>query len=132
MLEAFGYFKLCIFVCNRYQLPERLGRYLVSIANQYSIVSSSNMRATFSLLNTGPARKLLLEKAMVASLAVHNAFEIINPEFFSLKDNSFNLLGTYCIRGLIYLGMYKKAAFMLSVKECLKLLSIMFDYAMYT
>ncbi len=35
-LESFELYKLCLIVCNRYQMTERVGRYLVSIANKYS------------------------------------------------------------------------------------------------
>jgi hypothetical protein len=35
-LESFELYKLCIIVCNRYKLRERIGRYLVSIAHKYS------------------------------------------------------------------------------------------------
>lgn len=35
-LEEFKCYKLCIFVCNRYKLADKLGRYLVSLAASYS------------------------------------------------------------------------------------------------
>ena len=35
-LETFELYKLCLIVCNRYSLIDRVGRYLVSIANKYS------------------------------------------------------------------------------------------------
>lgn len=122
---------MCIFVCNRYNMPDRLGRYLVSIAHQYSIVSGSSMKATFNLLSAGELRKSLLEKAVIACVAIHNAFEIINPEFFSLNSSFENALGKYCVKGLLYLGMYKKAVFMMSAANCLNVLRLMFDYNMY-
>lgn len=131
-LESFGYYRMCIFVCNRYNMPERLGRYLVSIANQYSTISGSSMKATFNLLSPGEMRKSLLERAVVASVAIHNAFEIINPEFFSLNEHLENALGKHCVKGLLYLGMYKKAVFMMSIENCLQLLRLMFDWSMYT
>jgi hypothetical protein len=31
-LETFKIYKLCIFVCNRYKLSQRLGRYVLSLA----------------------------------------------------------------------------------------------------
>ena len=37
-LESFELYKLCIIVCNRYKLRDRIGRYLVSIAYKYSIL----------------------------------------------------------------------------------------------
>jgi hypothetical protein len=73
------------------------------------------MRATFNLLTPSEARKSLLERAIIASVAIHNAFEIINPEFFCLNVEYVNRLGRYCVEGLLYLGMYKKAVFMMSL-----------------
>ena len=35
-LEQFELYKLCLIVCNRYKLKERVGRYLVSIGHKYS------------------------------------------------------------------------------------------------
>ena len=35
-LESFELYKLCLIVCNRYKLTDRVGRYLVSIAQKYS------------------------------------------------------------------------------------------------
>lgn len=32
ILETFKVYKLCIFVCNRYKLSQRLGRYVLSLA----------------------------------------------------------------------------------------------------
>jgi hypothetical protein len=38
-LESFELYKLCLIVCNRYSLIDRVGRYLVSIASKYSNLS---------------------------------------------------------------------------------------------
>lgn len=35
-LEHYQLFMLCLLICNRYSLKERVGRYLVSIGNKYS------------------------------------------------------------------------------------------------
>lgn len=36
ILEEFKAYKLCIFVCNKFKLATKLGRYLVSVASEYS------------------------------------------------------------------------------------------------
>ena len=36
VLENYELFKLNIFICNRYQLADRIGHYLASIAHRYS------------------------------------------------------------------------------------------------
>lgn len=73
-LESFRIYKLCIFVCNRYHLPSKLGRYLASIALKYSLNANSNMTITPSLLAPNPHRKSELEKGILASIALHTIF----------------------------------------------------------
>lgn len=74
ILEAFKVYKLCIFVCNRYRLPHRLGRYLVSISHRYSYLSNENSSINSQYLIPGPVRNKILENAYIASLALHNVF----------------------------------------------------------
>jgi hypothetical protein len=38
-LESFKIYKLCIFVCNRYHMPSKLGRYIASMMLRYSITA---------------------------------------------------------------------------------------------
>lgn len=130
-LESAGFAKLCIFVCNRYSLPERLGRYIVSIGSQYSLLSSEHVVANRGTLAPNVLRKQLLERGVLSSLALHSVLEIVNPEFFRVKSDYENFLGKECVAGLILLGMYKKAAFMLGVEKCLELLNCFSDVAMY-
>jgi hypothetical protein len=39
-LEYFQLYKLCLVVCNRYHLSERLGRYVTAIGNKYSTIGT--------------------------------------------------------------------------------------------
>lgn len=131
-LESAGFSKLCIFVCNRYGLPERLGRYLVSIANDYSLLSHENLAVNKNTLLPCPQRVRLLERAVVSSLALHTVLELVNPSFFELKSDLENFLGGDCVTGLVLLGMYKKAAFMLGIRNSLSLLYCFSEANMYT
>jgi hypothetical protein len=49
-----------MFVCNRYHLPSKLGRYLASIALKYSSNAQNNMTISPSLLAPNPHRKSAL------------------------------------------------------------------------
>jgi hypothetical protein len=40
VLETYNQYKLCIFVCNRYSLNHRVGRYLLFIAHRYSFIAN--------------------------------------------------------------------------------------------
>lgn len=36
VLEYYELFRLCLMVCNRYHMNERLGRYIISVCSKYS------------------------------------------------------------------------------------------------
>jgi hypothetical protein len=135
-LESFKIYKLCMFVCNRYHLPSKLGRYLASIALKYSSNALSNMTITPSLLAPNPHRKSELEKGILASFALHTIFENVNPEFLKVKigdvsKKASETLGEYCVTGLLLEGLYKKVVFMVDVEESLSILSNYMEADMY-
>jgi len=104
----------------------------VSIANDYSLLSNESLAVNKNTLLPNPQRVRLLEKAVVSSLALHSVLEIVNPEFFKLKSDLENFLGGDCVTGLVLLGMYKKAAFMLGLRNSLELLYCFSEANMYT
>lgn len=115
-LEQSKLYKLCMFVCNRYKLAEKLGRYLVNIAFKYSNLPSEDIRANFSKLFNARNRQIQREKAFVANTAVHNILEITNPKYLKLKKkeetiDDTNSLGDTCYSSLISLGFWKKTLF---------------------
>lgn len=44
-LEHYELFRLCLIICNRYSLKDKIARYLVSIGNKYS--NLKNFKYTF-------------------------------------------------------------------------------------
>jgi hypothetical protein len=44
-LEHYELFRLCLIICNRYALKERIGHYLQSIGNKYSNLKQFKFRA---------------------------------------------------------------------------------------
>jgi hypothetical protein len=56
-LESFKLYKLCLFVCNRYHLPEKAGRYLVSIMMKYATNCQADTSITSGLLAPSTQRK---------------------------------------------------------------------------
>lgn len=40
VLEYFEFFKLCMIICNRYYLKDRIGRFIVSLGFKYSNIMS--------------------------------------------------------------------------------------------
>jgi hypothetical protein len=56
-LESFKLFKLCLFVCNRYHMPTKAGRYLISLGLKYSTNCISNNAVNPILLAPSNFRK---------------------------------------------------------------------------
>jgi len=135
-LEQSKLFKLCIFVCNRYNLANKLGRYLVDIALKYSNFPYEDMRANFFKLYLPRNRQIQQEKAFVANTALHNVLEIITPKYIQLKKkgetcNETNSLGDDCFSSLINLGFWKKCLFIMDYKNSLSLASAFASFNNY-
>mmetsp|Transcript_32024 Transcript_32024/g.31727 ORF Transcript_32024/g.31727 Transcript_32024/m.31727 type:complete len:832 (-) Transcript_32024:2782-5277(-) len=82
-LEEFGLYKMCLVVCNRYNLSERLGRYIISIGFKFTNISSIYpLEIKKSGFDVAQAHR-----AVIAYTGVHNVFEMINPEYLNLKQN---------------------------------------------
>ena len=56
-LESFKLYKLCLFVCNRYHLPHKAGRYLVSMGLKYSTNAQINNTLNSALISPSINRK---------------------------------------------------------------------------
>lgn len=137
-LETFKIYKLCIFICNRYKLSTRIGRYMVSIANKYSPFAQESL--TIPMLPThfvNPlSRKAQLEKAFIANIALHNVLENIHPNYLKLKKinetiDSTNSLGIETFQGLIQLGFWKKCVFLTDYLTALVITSSFADFETY-
>jgi len=127
-LEDFGMFKMCLVVCNRYHLAERLGRYVNSLGFKYSNLSSIKIneidKPNFLLSQT--------QRAVIAYTAVHNVFEMLNPEYLSLKEK-FDLknLGIESLQGLLLLGYWKKTVYIMDKENSLAVTSAFLDWKNY-
>ena len=134
ILESYKIYKLCIFVCNRYQLAQRIGRYIVSIAHKYSTIPTNDYVFGYYKKQLTPLyRASEMEKAFVANFALHQVFENINPEYLKIKKipSHFNSLGVECYRGLILLGYWKKVVFLMDFNNSLAVASTFADFENY-
>jgi len=136
-LENFELEKLCIVICNRYQINERLGRYVVSVANRYSNIK--NLYKDFSRYAVGLGNySLVIQKdiSLIANKALHGVFEMVNPAYLKLKKYSeivdeTNSLGKYCYRNLMLLGYWKKLVYIMDCHNSLAITSAFADYENY-
>ena len=136
VLETYNQYKLCIFVCNRYSLNHRVGRYLLSIAHRYSFLSNEQPPNFNYSLFFGDGNKFMKnqkEKAFIVSTAIHNVLENINPRYLQFKsrgvkaDDS-NDLGNKAFQGLIWLGCWKKCLFFMDFERALTLAEAFGDF----
>lgn len=89
VLEYYELFRLCLMLCNRYHMSERLGRYLVSVCSKYSNMHLH--RFNLKLIRTqNTLNEMWINKQRLASIisheALHNVFTLIEPSFLTLKD----------------------------------------------
>lgn len=119
VLEYYELFRLCLMLCNRYHMSERLGRYLVSVCSKYSNLHLH--RYQVKLLKTQfSLNELWLQKQRCASIlaheALHNVFTLLEPSFLSLKDldeplTVDNSLSMDTYRTMLDLGFWKKLVY---------------------
>ncbi len=81
-LESFELYKLCLIVCNRYQLTERVGRYLVSIASKYSNLQL--ICTNFITLFHPQHKEVQSQISFIAHQALHSALELIDPKYLRI------------------------------------------------
>lgn len=118
-LEEFGMYKLCLIVCNRYNLSNRLGRYIVSLSSKYS-----NLYEIKHFDHKGTQ----VQRAAIAYTAVHNVLEMINPEYLSLKEADGKNLGVEAFRSLLLLGYWKKTVYIMDFDNSLAVTKIFGDF----
>ncbi|CAK59284.1 unnamed protein product (macronuclear) [Paramecium tetraurelia] len=125
VLEQFKSYKLCIYVCNQFKLSSHLGRYLVSLASQYTPMTKNNFKLENWIVGNNLKRKRLLDQAMLAQMAFNNILESINPIYLKFKYeeqlHSFNSFGLECYKSLIGLGYWRTIIHQLNYENAVQL-----------
>ncbi|CAD8197854.1 unnamed protein product [Paramecium pentaurelia] len=125
VLEHFKSYKLCIYVCNQFKLSSHLGRYLVSLASQYTPIAKNNFKLENWIIGNNLKRKRLLDQSMLAQIAFTNILESINPIYLKFKYeeqlHSFNSFGIECYKQLIGLGYWRTIIYQLDYENAVKL-----------
>ena len=137
VLENLGLFKLCIIICNRYQITDRISRYIVSISHQYSNIKViCDAFERFETLQNNTYREIQLKNSIIANAAVHGVFEVVNPEFLKMKKymeiaDETNSLGVYFNRCMLLLGYWRKLVYIVDCENSLAITSTFADYYNY-
>lgn len=94
------------------------------------------MSFEIDLLCPSVQKQKRIERGIIASIALHNLFEILNPEFLRLKEagekpSESNSLGIEVYRGLLCLGFWRKILFIMDYERSLSLASFFADFTSY-
>ena len=117
VLEYYELFRLCLMLCNRYHMSDRLGRYLVSVCSKYSNLHLH--RFNLKLLRSQQTlNEVWLSKQRMASIisheALHNVFTLVEPRFLAIRDidaSDHSALGIETYREMFDLGFWKKLVY---------------------
>ena len=124
ILEEYKLYKLCLMICNRYQINERIGRYLISIGHQYSNIKI----VTRAIEKYGPSNMIgnitmQINNSIIANKAIHNALEMVNPSYIKMKT-----FGDYFNKYMLLLGYWKKLVYIVDCETALAITSTFGDY----
>ncbi|CAD8090940.1 unnamed protein product [Paramecium primaurelia] len=125
ILEHFKNYKLCIYVCNQFKLSSHLGRYLISLASQYTPINKNKFKLENWIIGNNLKRKRLLDQSILAQLTFNNILESINPIYLQFKNedilHSSNSFGIESYKSLIGLGYWRTIIYQLNYLNAIKL-----------
>jgi tetratricopeptide (TPR) repeat protein len=128
VLEYFELYKLCLVVCNRYHLADRLGRYVTALAHKYSNIAVLKV----ATIDRPGVQTRQASVAVLGYTALHNMFEMINPEYLKLKlTTDHQTLGLECLQALLMMGFWKKTVYIMDVQNSLAVLWTFADFRNY-
>ncbi|CAK71756.1 unnamed protein product (macronuclear) [Paramecium tetraurelia] len=125
ILEHFKSYKLCIYVCNQFKLSQHLGRYLISLASQYTPLNKNKFKLENWIIGNNLKRKRLLDQSILAQFTFNKILESINPIYLQFKNedilHSSNSFGVECYKQLIGLGYWRTIIYQLNYENAVKL-----------
>ena len=78
MLENFDMFRLCLVICNKYNLKNQISRYLTSTCYKYSNLKYLDMNKILKM-NDSNFRMNQKQVNVLANEAIHNLLKLIDP-----------------------------------------------------
>ena len=112
VLEHFDMFRLCLIVCNRYNMKEHISRYLTSICFKYSNLKLLDISKILRI-NEPIFRSNQKEVNILANEAIHSMLKLIDPRMMMQQktetlEKDTKLMGAECWRYLFYLGFLEE------------------------
>jgi hypothetical protein len=125
VLEHFDMFRLCLIVCNRYNMKEHVSRYLTSICFKYSNLKLLDTTKVLKM-NDPNFRSNQKQVNVLSNEAIHGMLKLIDPKMMEQQKTeelieSSKLMSAECWRYLFYLGFWKKLIYVMDTHTSLEL-----------
>ena len=109
-LEHYELYRLCLILCGRYKLNERVGRYVSAVSQKYS-----NLNEKRSHLSVSSAAQINF--SLIANEAMHNVISLAGTCLEEqVRGHAFR---QSCFETLLLHGFWKKLIYMLDVDSSL-------------
>lgn len=120
-LENYEMYRLCILICQRYNLTERIGRFVIAICQKYSNLNQFRF-LFFEKFQT--QNQILAQKkyALLAHEAIHNVLCLVG----SGKGKKYNWINS-CFESFFLQGFWRKFVFLLDTQQGIELCWAMGD-----
>jgi len=125
VLENFDMFRLCMIVCNRYNVTDQLSRYLTSACYKYSNLKLLTTKQILEI-NNPMFRQKQKQVSVLANEAIHNMFALVSPDMIKqvktedMQDIHDKSKAEHW-RFLFYLGFWRKLVYIMDSLSSLKL-----------
>ena len=113
-LEHYELYRLCLVLCGRYKLNDRVGRYVSAVSQKYS-----NLNAKRTNLHKNGATAAQSSFSLVAHEAMHNVISLASTCIDESKRGL--AFRQSCFETLLLHGFWKKLIYMLDVDGSLQL-----------
>ncbi|CDW90518.1 lupus brain antigen [Stylonychia lemnae] len=127
-LEHYELFRLCLIICNRYQLKDKVARYLISIGNKYSNLKNFKQNF-FTKLKKNNDVKAQQIYSVIAHEAIHNVLQLVEKDFLKLDEQGKDTINIKdnCFDNLFIQGFWRKLVFLMDTESSLQLCKSMGD-----
>ncbi|KAL4500493.1 hypothetical protein ABPG72_003444 [Tetrahymena utriculariae] len=135
-LQKYNQSKLCLKICNRFQVYDQITSILIQLAYSYSPFSKCSAIVQPSHLNQQAQLFMRKQKdlSIISNTALHSIFESLNPELIQKSDETKkgnNIFNTEFIQPLLLFGYWKRILFLLDKKPALSVAQVFGDFSSY-
>ncbi|KAL4454343.1 hypothetical protein ABPG74_012300 [Tetrahymena malaccensis] len=135
-LQNFNQSKLCLQICNRFQVYDQIISTLTQLAYSYSPLSKCSAVVQPSHLNQQAQLFMRKQKdlSIISNAAIHSIFESLNPELIQKTDetkNRNNIFNSEFIKSLLLFGYWKRILFLIDKKSALSIAQVFGDFSSY-